>query len=251
MPTLNHYPQHPELAEINAALKLISLVDESLNKNVPVLLLLSGGTWIQSLDKSDLSALKLNPHLDKLTITTLDERVDFKPENNNFNKLLSSKNISTLIKLGANFINTIPKNGENSFSFGERINKSLKNYLFNNSHATLIATVGVGGENNVLGHIAGIEPMENKNLFNDHFQNPDILYRGYLAQKLQPSPRATATFTLLDKVNCFVLLILNPEEKRQSLNKILSEDQLTLFEFPCTYFRHRPNTTIFTDIPKT
>jgi 6-phosphogluconolactonase/glucosamine-6-phosphate isomerase/deaminase len=249
-PEVFSYPNTPETAEQKAGQKLFTLVNKFLKKDHPVLLLLSGGTWIPALDKSDLSALKLNPYLDKLTITTLDERVDFKPENNNFNKLLSSKNISDLIKLGANFINTVPKNDENSFSFGDRINKSLKNYLFNNSHATLIATAGVGGKNNTSGHIAGIEPMENKDLFNDYFQNPDILYRGYLAQKLQPSPRATATFALLDKVDYFVLLILGPEEKRQSLDKILSNDQSTLSKFPCTYFRHHLNTTIFTDIPE-
>lgn len=244
------YPNSPETANQKASKKLFTLVNKFLKKDHPVLLLLSGGTWIPALDESTLSDLELNPYLNKLTITTLDERVDYIPENNNFNKLLSSKNINTLIKLGANVINTLPKNNENHFSFGERINKSLKNYLFNYPQATLIATAGVGGENNVPNHIAGIEPIENLNDFSEKFLDPQKMYCGYEAKKLTPSSRATATFSLLDKVNYFVLLILNPEQKRKSLDLILSDDKIDLNLAPSIYFRNHANTTIFTDIPE-
>jgi 6-phosphogluconolactonase/glucosamine-6-phosphate isomerase/deaminase len=244
------YPNNPERANQKAGQKLFSLVNKVLKKDHPVLLLLSGGTWIPALDESTLLGLELNPYLNKLTIATLDERVDYKPENNNFNKLLSSKNINTLIKLGANVINTVPKNDEDPFSFGDRINKSLKNYLFNYPQAILIATAGVGGLDNTLGHIAGIEPIEDIKEFTEKFLDSQKMYCGYTAKKLFPEARATATFTLLDKVNYFVLLILNPEQKRQSLNLILSDDKVNLNIAPCVYFRNRANTTIFTDIPE-
>jgi len=117
--------------------------------------------------------------------------------------------------------------------------------------ATVIATAGVGGENNVPGHIAGIEPMPEKpKVFSQLFQNKDILYCGYLAEKLTPESRATATFTLLNKVDDFVLLILGPAEKRVSLDQILSDDPSSLSESPCTFFRDRSDTIIYTDIPE-
>jgi len=244
------YPNSPEIANQKASQKLFTLINKVLKKDHPVLLLLSGGTWIPALDESSLSGLELNPNLNKLTITTLDERVDNKAENNNFNKLLSSKNINTLIRLGAQVINTVPKNDENYFSFGDRINKSLKNYLFNHPQATLIATAGVGGENNVPGHIAGIEPIEDVKEFTKKFLDPQKVYCGYSAKKLIPESRATATFSLLDRVDHFILLILNPEQKRKSLDLILSDDKVDLNIAPCVYFHNHSNTTIFTDISK-
>lgn len=246
---VNRYPGNPEIAEINSAQKLVSILDETLNKNVPVLLFLSGGSWITALEKADYSALISNQCLKNLTIMTLDERVEIGP-NNNFSKITSLPLIKFFLASGAKSITTLPVEREDPVIFGQKINQKIIAYLTLNPNAVLIACAGVGGEKNVPGHIAGIEPMEDKNLFSDYFQNPSILYRGYLARKLQPSPRATATFSLLNKVNHFILLVLNPQEKRRPLNLILSENKVDLSDFPCIYFRHHSNTTIYTDIPK-
>lgn len=244
---LNRFPKNSENAQIAATEKLISLVNDSLNKNVPVLLLLSGGTWIPPLNQVDCAQLKIS-NIEKLTITSLDERAELGSENN-FSKIVNTALISFFLDSGAQTISTLPRQDESAHSLGEKINRQLKEYLQKNPNAILIATAGVGGQNNVPGHIAGIEPMkEDPQTFSEVFQNPDILYFGYIAKHLKPELRATATFTLLDKVDHFILLILNPEEKRQSLDKILINDQSTLFEFPCTYFRRHPNTTIYTDI---
>jgi len=248
-PELFSYPNNPELAAQKAGQKLFTLVNKFLKKDHPVLLLLSGGSWISALDKADSSELLASPNLNQLTLTTLDERAEIGPDNN-FGKILTSLNIQSLIKSGVNTLATIPFNYESAGTFGERIDVVLKDYLSKHPDAVLIATTGVGGINNTLGHIAGIEPMEDKSIFNHAFLKPNIFYLGYMARKLKPDLRATATFLLLDKVDHFVLLILNPEEKRQSLDLILSEDQKSLNEAPCIYFRNRPNTTIYTDISK-
>jgi len=244
---LQRYPENAENAQFEAAKKLICLLDKSLNYGNQVLLLLSGGTWIPALDKSDYSILAANPNIRLLTLTALDERNEI-GTNNNFAKLISSPFVDFLIKSGAQQISTMPYDGENVGVFGNRINDSLKKYLALNTKAILIATAGVGGESNVPGHIAGIEPMEDQKEFSKNFLDPDVLYRGYVAKKLQPELRATATFSLLDKINCFVLLVLNPEQKRKSLDLILSDTSVKLNDAPCVYFRNRPNVTIFTDI---
>lgn len=248
LPSLFSFPQNPTKAESEAAKKLYSLLDKYLKSNHPVLLLLSGGTWIPALDKVDMSTLIANKNLNKLTITTLDERVGTDSESN-YGKLFSSQNIVSLVKSGADIIKTSSAIGEPVDTFSTKINKALKNYLFNHSQAILVATAGVGGLGNVPGHIAGIEPMEDSNEFSNYFQNPELLYCGYTAKKLQPEPRATATFPLLDKVNDFILLILNSEQKRSSLELILSDNQENLNIAPCTYFHSRKNTFIYTDIP--
>lgn len=244
---LNRFPKNSENAQITATEKLISLVNDSLNKNVPVLLLLSGGTWIPPLNQVDCAQLKIS-NLEKLTITSLDERAELGSENN-FSKIVNTSLISFFLDSGAQTISTLPRQDESAHSLGEKINRQLKEYLQKNPNAILIATAGVGGQNNVPGHIAGIEPMkEDPQTFSEVFQNPDILYFGYIAKHLKPELRATATFTLLDKVDHFILLILNPEEKRLSLGKILSNDPAALNEAPCVYFHNRPNTAIYTDI---
>lgn len=249
MINIHRFPQKREIAEIKSSKKLVLLIDESLNQNRPVLLLLSSGSWIPALEKADYSNLILNKKINNLTITTLDDRFELGPDNN-FTKIISLSFIASLIKLGAKTISTLPDIDENFDTFGNRINDSIKKYLAQNTNAILIATAGIGGETNVPGHIAGIEPTEDSKEFTKNFLDSDVLYRSYIAKKLQPKLRATATFTLLDKVNNFVLLILNPKEKRQSLNLILSKDSTPLNITPCVYFRHRSNTTIYTDISK-
>lgn len=248
--SLFSFPENTHQAESKAAEKLYSLLDKHLKSKLPVLLLLSGGTWIPALDQADVSILASNKNLRHLTITTLDERVVFDSDSNNYGKLLSSSNITNLIKSGASTIKTCPEIGESVEGFSTRINHALKNYLFNHPGAILVATAGVGGLGNVPGHIAGIEPMEDTATFEKIFQNPQILYAGYHAEKLQPAARATTTFSLLDKVNDFVLLILNPEQKRTSLEQILSDSQENLHVTPCTYFHSRKNTFIYTDIAR-
>lgn len=243
--SLHSFPENPIQAEKAAVNKLVSLIKKSLDKNQPTLLLLSGGTWISPLNQVNLLNLKFS-HPEMLTVTALDERVDLGPENN-FPKIVGTKLISSLINSGANFISTLSKSNDAAGYSGKIINDHLNEYLLRNPNAVLIATAGVGGSNNVPGHIAGIEPRE-KDDFKFLFQDSEVLYRGYIAKNLKPEFRATATFTLLDKVNHFVLLILDPEKKRSSLDQILSDDPIPLNESPCVYFRHRPNTTIYTDI---
>ena len=245
---LKRFPNNSEKAQSAAADKLVSLLSESLQKNSPVLLLLSSGTWIPALDKANYSELITNTQIKNLTFTTLDERGEIGP-NNNFDKIVNTSFFNSLIKSGAHSIATIPFNNESSCHFAERINKALKDYLSTNPDAVLIATAGVGGRNNVPGHIAGIEPRDKED-FKHLFRKFDILYQGYIAKHLNPDLRTTATFSLLNKVDHFVLLILDPEQKRQSLDLILSKDRTPQYIAPCVYFRNRANTTIFTDIPE-
>ncbi|MFA5025167.1 MAG: hypothetical protein WC503_01490 [Candidatus Shapirobacteria bacterium] len=224
-------------------------MEDSLNKNRPVLLLLSGGTWIPAMEKTNYSSLILNPNLKNLTIMALDDRVEIGP-NNNFTKIISVPFIDSLIKLGAKTISTLPDIDENIDIFSQRIDSSIKKYLSLNSDVIMIATAGIGGESNVPGHIAGIEPIEDRQEFLKNFQDSNVLYRGYIAKKLQPGLRATATFSLLDKINYFILLILNPEQKAQPLDILLSDTPTAINNFPCVYFRNHPDATIYTDIPK-
>lgn len=118
-------------------------------RDTTILLLLSGGSWLDVLDLVDVSVV--GPHC---TITVLDERFSVDETVNNFLQLTTRSFFKQAHARGCSFISTQVLEDDSPESLQLRWDFDLKKWYHENPGGVVLATVGIGSD----GHIAGIFP---------------------------------------------------------------------------------------------
>lgn len=184
---------------------LFSELERMVLAEIPILLLLSGGSSIQSAERALFPLLQKYPeHCSALlTISVLDERFSSKLEISNSLQFLQ-KNIPVLP--------FIPENEESLEHFGSRYAHFFDSWRVTHSKGRVLATLGMGPD----GHIAGISPFpQDSNRFTQLFVNNVASAVGYEGN-LEPSQRITLTLAGLEKIDAFYACI-SGEAKRAAL----------------------------------
>jgi 6-phosphogluconolactonase/glucosamine-6-phosphate isomerase/deaminase len=194
--------------------KLNSFIKSSSESGKNVLLLLSGGSSLELLDRIETGYLNRN-----FTISVLDERYSRESDENNFAQIAKTEFYGKSQKRNCRFIDTRIMDGETQKMLAERFNSELKGWFDNNPDSTVIATVGVGPD----GHTSGIMPFpEDPKKFKELFDNEGVFAVGYDATGKNPyANRVTTTFPLLRRVNNGVIYATG-ENKKDALAKLLS-----------------------------
>lgn len=230
------------------------------NQNLPVLLMISGGSALALLDYVNSSSLAEN-----LTVTMLDER--FTPLEasaksatvadgnlpltglsqdatiNNFSQLQRLDFYQLAQEQGVNFIGTMPRPGENMEDMRARWEIALKKWRADNPRGKIFATFGMGAD----GHIAGIFPYpEDAAFFENNFKNQHWLAGYKAAGKNEYPERITVTFTFLKNIDEAILFVCG-EEKRPALEKLIKGDSRP-HELPALGLYETKHFQIFSDI---
>lgn len=209
-----------------------------MNKTAPVLLLLSSGSSLSVLDYISASALGGN-----LTITMLDERFSQNAEINNFLQLQKLDFYPLAQEANANFIGTLPRNGENIDDMRARWEIALKKWRKDNPQGKIFATFGMGAD----GHIAGIFPYsDDAAFFENTFENQHWVAGYKAASKHEYPDRLTTTFPFFKNIDEAILFVCG-EEKRPALEKLMKGDSQP-HELPALAIYETKHSQIFTDI---
>lgn len=113
----------------------------------PVLLLLSGGSWLTALDA--VSGVD-----GRVTIAMLDERISTDPAVNNFAQLQRTTFYAPAHAAGAAFIDSRPGAEDTPTTVAARLDTAWKAWRTDHPDGVILATLGMGED----GHTAGILP---------------------------------------------------------------------------------------------
>ncbi|MBI2013845.1 MAG: 6-phosphogluconolactonase [Candidatus Colwellbacteria bacterium] len=233
-------PGHvPEIVRIDNLEKLRERATAALSqflkesKDIPVLLMLSGGSAMELLDDISLEYIGKNT-----TITMLDDRFSRELDVNNFAQFSETMFCKVAIARGTKFISTVPKESETLQGFSTRLDSELKSWVKLHPAGKIIAVIGVGPD----AHTAGIMPYSEALLSKSWVVGYDAGEKNVYPQ------RATVSATFMrDKIDGGVVYVRGAT-KKDALNKLISEGSLN--EAPARIMREMKNVKVFTDIPQ-
>lgn len=232
---LNHFDTQAE-AEAAGGEALNRLLAENLN--VPVLLLLSGGSALNILNYVNQKNLE-----ETLTITMLDERFSQKPEANNFLQLQKLDFYSLALEKNVSFIGTLPRSGENADDLRARWEIALQKWREINPKGKMFATFGMGTD----GHTAGIFPYpKDPQFFEATFENHHWLASYTAAGKHKYETRVTATLPFFKNIDEALMLVCG-NQKRQAFEAFI-KGKTQPHEIPALGIFQTKHYQIFTDI---
>lgn len=243
------------------------------HKNLPILLVLSGGSALEILDEIKADVLSKN-----LTITMLDERFTPLEKNqdtkqsgnilkttasqitpkkrsdsltgfsldktvNNFSLLRQTKFYKTAAMKKCGFIGTSIRPDETKEAFADRWEKRLRGWRQEHPKGKIIATFGMGAD----GHTAGIFPLaDNEVLFKKLFLGDNWLTAYSAGGKNQFPERITTTLTFFKLIDAAVAYI-SGQEKQAALKELKNKSK-SLEALPAMALWKIKNTEVFTDI---
>jgi len=201
-----------EDSEKDMADSLGSYLCKSKENNIPVLLMLSGGSAFEVLKHMSLELLWKG-----LTITVLDERYDLSNQNNNFSQFINSGFYGDAKKAGCSFIDTSVKDGQTQDELADFFEHSLRSWMEENSNGVILATAGIGRD----GHASGIMPFSfprEENEFNRLFESDKFIASYDAGEKSKFEKRITTTNTFLRKIGRIFIFLSGSEKKEAFLN---------------------------------
>jgi len=208
---------------------------------LPVLLMLSGGSALRVVDYVSESSLNNN-----ITITTLDERYTNDPQKRNFEALGRTKFFKRAHQKGCAFVNSRPCKGESLRESAYRFEKSIQNWKEKNQDGKVIITQGIGAD----GHTAGILPFsEDPETFRSLFENNDHWVVGYriLPQKNEHTERITVTIPFLVEIVTISIVYVSGDSKKEAFARVFVKEG-SLVETPARVIHKMKNVFVFTDI---
>lgn len=205
------------------------------SKKTPILLLLSGGSALRTLD--EILPETLGEHI---TISVLDERFSQDAKINNFAQMQFTGFYELALAGNCNIIGTLPRIGETISQFAMRIEKALHDWAIENPSGKIFATLGMGPE----GHTAGIFPMDDKIKFDSLFLSKNWTV-GYTAPH-KHAERVTATLTFFEKIDEGFALVCGTK-KKPALDKLLLSDKDEINLLPTLGWKKIKSVKIFTD----
>lgn len=207
-------------------------------KDIPALLLLSGGSAFKVLDSVPQNVLP-----EDLTIGMLDERYSSDPTINNFAQFAASSFYEVLKNREVSFLDSrVDPSRESLEAYVFRLETGLKEWRQKNLQGKVIITQGIGTD----GHTAGIMPFpENPALFKELFLGSRWV-AGYDAGPKNAYPiRATITIPFLKTEVDFSLVFATGPEKKP-LVKRLFEEAGNLEDMPARVVREMRSVVLVT-----
>ncbi|MEY3784579.1 MAG: Glucosamine-6-phosphate isomerase/6-phosphogluconolactonase [Candidatus Parcubacteria bacterium] len=221
-----------ERPEIEAA----NLIEDKLQAyiNQPILLLLSGGSWLSVYE--EIRAIDLD---DRVTIGMLDERFSEDVTVNNFAQFMQTHIYEEALKRGVRFIDTRLQAAETLNDLAKRFTESLQAWRTQNSDGIIIATLGLGTD----GHTAGIFSTLDTTSF------PENTWAvGYEVDKSvnEYAQRVTVTpYFLTHEVEQAICYVVG-ENKCEVLGQIISEDKQTK-KYPAQIWQEMKEVAVVTN----
>lgn len=210
-------------------------------KDVPVLLLLSGGSAFQVLEGLRADMLPLN-----MMVGMLDERYSADPKINNFGQFLETDFYVHAGNRAAFFLDSqVNPEEETLEEYVVGLEQALRDWKAENPTGRIVVTQGMGAD----GHTAGIMPFpEDVDTFQKLFETPEKWVVGYDAGEKNKYPkRATVTLSFLRDMVDFSLLYITGNEKAAALKRVWEEEG-TLADTPARIVREMKNVTLITTI---
>ena len=226
-----------EGARREATLKLGAFLKKA--RNVPILLLLSGGSAISILER-----FALRQDARNITISVLDERYSTDSLINNFLQISQTRFCRSAEKNGVHSMWTVPRKNESLAALALRWEKMLRAWKKKNPRGTIIATMGIGTD----GHTAGIMPSaENEKIFLWRFDNPHRWVVGYDAtrKKNEHPLRVTTTVTFLRMIDHTIMFAVG-SKKKNALRRALQQES-ALHRVPARIIHTMKSVYLFTD----
>lgn len=208
-----------------------------LKKN-EVLLLLSGGSAVNILEKIDSSVVGKDT-----TISVLDERYTTDASISNFSHIINTTFYRSSIANGAFYIDTRVARNETINQLAERFEHALRNWKTAHPKGIIVSTQGIGSD----GHTSGIMPYpENPLQFEKLFCNENDWVVGYDAENKNPFPmRVTTTIPFLKMIDHSIVYAVG-DNKKEILKK--ANSSITkLNEFPCKVIQDMKDVLLFTN----
>jgi len=195
-------------ALMSLAKDLESALSMGKEKNIPILLLLSGGSSFETLEFISKDVLGKN-----ITISVLDERYDPINKNNNFSQLKKLNFFKIANSAGCNFIDTSVKKGQSQKELSEYFENSLREWKKSNPNGIIFTTAGMGAD----GHTSGIMPHKYPQEENEFYKlfDSEKWVSSYDAKDKNKFPkRITTTNTFLRKINKVFIFISGKDKKK-------------------------------------
>lgn len=210
-------------------------------KDVPVLLLLSGGSAFGMLKTVRKDFLPSN-----LMVGMLDERYSADPAVNNFAQFLATEFYTTAGAQGAFFLDSRVDPAEETLAeYADGLEAALRDWKRDNPKGRIVITQGMGAD----GHTAGVMPHpEDSASFSVGFDDATTWVLGYDAgNKNKYRERATVTLPFLRDCVDFSLMYVAGDDKKPALLRALAKDG-TLAETPARIIQEMKNVTLVTTI---
>ena len=227
--------------EVDALDAASAALDSLLQSSKPLLLLLSGGSSLQLLER--ISDDHFGEHM---TMIVLDERFSRDENINNFEQVQKTRLYSEAQNAGVTFIDTSVRESDTREDLAKRMERKLKKWVEENPEGEIFATIGIGTD----GHVAGIMPYpEGESEFEEKFNSKSTWVKGYDAGNKNEYPeRVTVTLPFIRKIEKSVTLVLG-ENKKEVLESVES-DEGSLHKTPARVLRSIEDVQVFTDIKK-
>lgn len=227
----------PEKAGLQLGRDLSEKLTKAKKAGQKILLLLSGGSALRTLEYVNADALG-----DNLTIGMLDERYESANRNNNFIELTKTNFFRSARKAKTIFFDSSVKEYQSQKQLANKIEKFIRDWLKKNKNGIIMATLGMG----VDGHIAGIMPFpENEKLFKRLFIGTNWIASYDAGDKNPYRFRITASITFLKQLDETFAFICG-QEKADAFKKISAKTQINIF--PAKTLSLIKNITVYTDI---
>lgn len=205
--------------------------------DLPVLLMLSGGSAMSILDYVDESVLEPN-----MTLSVLDERCSSDPAVNNFLQLKETKFFEKAVAKGVQVISTEVQEEEGCLDVASRWEKNLLDWKIENPDGVIVATMGIGPD----GHVAGIMP----NINEVPFSGENIVVSYSVPPEVNKyTDRITVTYTFLrDYVDEGVAYAVGSE--KQDIIKGLEENpaEKDTVTIPARVFNQMSAVKLYSDV---
>lgn len=209
------------------------------NINKPFLFLIGGGSSLEVLEN-------INPEFipENLTVAVTDERFTDDMEDNNFDKLQTTKFYADISEVDSYCINTSVFAGDNIQSHANRFEKNIKDWVADFPDGKIIGLFGIGQD----GHTAGIIPnIYTDDEFDRKFNGDsfvEVVEDNSSDAKFRD--RVTTTFTFIKKID-FPIFFAKGENKRIAIKKALDSES-KLNDTPASIISHIKNSILFTNI---
>lgn len=197
------YSDNPHMVAAQALSRLLEQY-----ANVPILLLVSGGSALAFLEAVESSALG-----DHITVSVLDERFVSDQQSHNFSQLESTHFYQAILTAGGTSISTKVLGGDCLATWAARFADGLRDWRQKQKQGVVLVTMGVGND----GHTAGLFPNEEaKTVWSDEwvtaYQLPESVN--------QFTDRLSVTGTFLREQVAGGVAFVIGEEKRLVLNRL-------------------------------
>jgi len=232
---IKKFKEKPELDRAAGAY-ITELVSE---KEIPILLLLSGGSAFSILEFIDETCLG-----NRITIGMLDERYSKDPDISNFSQFQETLFYKKAVSAECRFIDTKVVHNESLEDLANRFERELKSWKNSNPDGKVIATMGIGSD----GHTGGIMPFAQDSTEFSHFFEEVKWVIGYDAgSKNQYPVRITVTNVFLRQAIDYALMYISGENKKEIFDKLLNKNG-GLSGLPASIIHEMKDVKIFTDI---